>query len=317
MDSWHVKTVSGGSRGRTAQRDVRAACVAWLIAGLGAFTAPVAADTLANVTVESPREIQKLKKQVDAFVTSAITRPNVDDSLLRWNRAVCPLAAGLNRDMAEFVLTRLSQIAIDAHVPLGPQQCEPNLFIIVAKNPEAFLWLWWRRNHGLFNTRHGVAPVKHFIETPRPVRVFYNAALSGADNATLVAGMLAASTQGETADFPTFSGPSSLGSRVSFAVIRNISSAIIVIDPAQVRALNFGQLVDYVSLLGLMEVNLDKDLDEAPSILKVFAPSEAQPPAEMTAWDKALLQSLYATRQGSRVQLSEMETAMVKLLVPH
>ena len=302
--------------GGTALCRAFAACAGSLIVGLGAYWAPAAADTLANVTVESARDAEQLRKQVDAFVTSAVTRPRSDDSLLRWNRPVCPLAAGLNRDMAEFVLTRFTQNAIDAHVPLGPEKCEPNLFIIVAKNPEGFIRLWWHRDRNLFDTRHGVAPVEHFIQTPRPVRVFYNAGLSGADSAALVAGLLGAYSSGDWGDIPTFSGPSTLGSRISFAVVRHITTAIIVIDPAQIRALNFGQLVDYVSLLGLMEVNLDKDLGDAPSILKAFAPSDIPPPLEMTAWDKALLQSLYTTRQGNRMQLSAMESEMIKLLVP-
>jgi hypothetical protein len=64
----------------------------------------------------------------------------------------------------------------------------------------------------------------------------------------------------------------------------------------------------------LAEINLDKDLGEAPTILKVFAASNIPPPAEMTDWDKAMLQALYTTPQRNRVQLSQMETATLKLL---
>jgi hypothetical protein len=60
---------------------------------------------------------------------------------------------------------------------------------------------------------------------------------------------------------------------------------------------------------------LDKDLAEVPTILQVFAASESPAPAEMTVWDKALLQSLYTTPQKSRVQLSQMETTALNLLV--
>jgi hypothetical protein len=34
----------------------------------------------------------------------------------------------------------------------------------------------------------------------------------------------------------------------------------------------------------------------------------------MTAWDRAMLQALYTTPQRSKVQLSQMETATLKLI---
>jgi hypothetical protein len=222
----------------------------------------------------------------------------------------------LSRQVGEFVLVRLSQIARTAHAPLGPQTCKPNLYVIVAHNPERFLLLWWRHDPRLFNTREGVAPVKRFIETPRPVRVWYNAAVSGGDNGVVLGNLLATSTDpgGGLVDYPIFAGPSTLGSRTTYTVVQNISSVIVVVDPAQVSALNIGQLVDYIGLVGLAEVNLDRDVGEAPTILKVFAATNVPPPPEMTVWDKALLQSLYTTPQRSRVQLSQMETTTLKLL---
>ena len=71
--------------------------------------------------------------------------------------------------------------------------------------------------------------------------------------------------------------------------------------------------MDYIGIVGLAEINLDKDLGDAPTILKAFNTSEA-PPSEMTAWDKAMLQSLYTTPQRNRIQLQQMETATLKLI---
>ena len=116
-----------------------------------------------------------------------------------------------------------------------------------------------------------------------------------------------------TITYPVFTGPSSLGSRITHTVVREIVSAIVVVDPAQVNTLNIGQLVDYIGMVGLAEINLDKDLGDAPTILNVFKTSES-PLTEMTAWDKAMLQSLYTTPQRNRIQLQQMETATLKLL---
>jgi len=279
---------------------------------------PLLADTPA-VTVTAPRE-EQLRNEVDTFVSSAITRPYGDDSLLRWDHPVCPLVAGMSREAGEFVLTRLSQIARSAHAPLGAETCKPNLFVIVAKYPDKFLKLWWHQYPRLFSTREGVAPVKRFIENPRPVRVWYNASIIGGDNGIvfndLFTGLLGMSMgpAAGTIDYPVFTGPSTLGSRITHTVVRNITSAIVVVDPAQVSKLNIGQLVDYIGLVGLAEINLDKDLGVAPTILKAFTASNIPPPPEMTDWDKAMLQALYTTPQRNRIQLSQMETATLKLL---
>jgi len=282
-----------------------------LVCGLWAMPLCAETDNSGSVTVTAPREMEQLRNEVDSFVSSAITRPYGDDSLLRWDHPICPLVAGMTRKAGEFVLLRLSQIARAAHAPLGPETCRPNLYVIFANNPERFLRLWWRHDPRLFNTRFGVAPVRRFIENPRPVRVWYNAGITGGDNGVVLGNLLALSTDpgGGFVDYPVFTGPSILGSRITRTVVRNINSAILVVDPAKVSKLNIGQLVDYIGLVGLAEINLDKDLGEAPTILKVFAANESPPPPEMTAWDKAMLQSLYTTPQRDRVQLSQMETA--------
>jgi hypothetical protein len=116
------------------------------------------------------------------------------------------------------------------------------------------------------------------------------------------------------ADYPVFTQPSQLGSRLTNAVVRDIGSAIVVVDLDQVASLNMGQLIDYIGLVGLAEINLDKNVGEAPTILKVFASAETPRPAAMTDWDKALLYSLYTTEQKSNLQLSSMETSIFNQL---
>ncbi len=287
---------------------------ATLILGLAACSAGLAraagADSLSGITVEGQREAEKLKHDVNAFVSSAIAR-SYDGSLLRWDHPVCPLVAGLNRAQGEFVLLRLSNIARAARAPLGKEDCKANFLIIFARDPGLFLKLLWRRKPRLFDTVHGLAPVKQFIETSRPVRVWYNVQNVEADAGLAITSALTESEEVgmDKLDYPVVVRPSTLGSRLTFPVVRNIDSAIVVIDPLQIGKVNFGQLVDYIGLVGLAEINLDKDLGEAPTILKVFNESETAPPMEMTSWDRALLRSIYSTTQKDRMQLSKIETA--------
>jgi len=301
------------ARGAMTFPDIRRVGAAGALAfsiGVAMLPAARGADSLGSVTVEAQRDREKLKKGIEKFVRTAVIRPRTDDSLLRWDHAVCPLVAGLDRDAGEFFLQRFSDNARAAKVPLAPPDCKPDLFIIVTSEPARFLTLWWKRSPRLFNTHFGIAPVKRFIEVDRPVRVWYNAVLSNADGGPLIGGILDGSAASGMTDLPTNQIPNSLGSRIRLPVVRNTQSAILVIDAKAVRALNIGQLVDYVTMLALLELDLDKNLGEVPSILTLFR-NPASPPAEMTPWDKALLKALYTTPQGTRVQLSQMETAML------
>lgn len=63
--------------------------------------ASTAKSTLSEVTVHATKETQALRVKVDHFVTSVIARPMSSESLMRWNKAVCPLVAGMPREMGE------------------------------------------------------------------------------------------------------------------------------------------------------------------------------------------------------------------------
>jgi hypothetical protein len=277
-----------------------------------------ASDT---VTIEAQREREQLRREVSRFVDATIIKPRGDESLLRWDSPVCPLVAGMKREQGEFVLARLSDAARAANAPLAGDNCQANLYVIVARNPSDFLQLWWRHDRRLFNTTHGVGAVKRFIETPRAVRVWYNDYSVDPDSGSEIPVLLAQSAAlgtGPTGQqlYPVNIRPG-LGSRLTYTAVRAIASAIVVIDAQRVASLNFGQLADYVSLVSLAEVNFDKDVGTAPSILSVFNAGESTPPQGLTAWDHALLRAVYKTKQKERTQLSQIKTATLdELIVP-
>jgi hypothetical protein len=106
--------------------------------------------------------------------------------------------------------------------------------------------------------------------------------------------------------------PSQYGSRLNVSsVTRDILSVIVVVDANQVRDLNFGQLTDYIGLIGFAQVDLDKDTGDAPTILNLFRAPDSRPQS-MTEWDKALLHALYSTSQRDKMQLSEIQTFALK-----
>ena len=263
---------------------------------------PATPEQLESVTVEAQRRRELIDKQVSQFVYS-IVGPARAESLARWNVPVCVATAGLTAAEAEFVKHRLSRIAKDAGVPLGGPDCGPNFVVIVTPEPEKLLRAWWSEEHRLFNRDRGLGGVNRFMQTDRPVRVWHNAC-----NAP----------PGISADaFSTIEhcGTGMLGSRITWAAVRAIYTAIVAVDLTKIEGLTFGQVADYVAMVGLAQIRPSPELGEVPTILGLFATSSTDRPKEMTEWDQSFLKSVYATTDGTVTELSQIKIRMSEELV--
>ena len=149
-----------------------------LMAAATALALPILAPSAepATVTIEANKE-RELERQISKFVAGAVFT-YMNDSLERWNTPVCPLVAGLPKERGEFVLGRVSEIARDAHAPLGSEHCKPNLYIVVSDNPDDLLKKWSKRDVSLFNTCNGMGYVREFMHSRQPIRAYYNARFS-------------------------------------------------------------------------------------------------------------------------------------------
>lgn len=270
----------------------------------------LAEEPIPPISVEAQRKHEQLEHDVNAFVSAAVTQPKsvYHQSLERWNIKVCPQVAGVSREQGEFVLARLSEIARNAGVPLAGEACEPNFRIIITAQPAAFLDKLGKEM--IKADKLASSQVAKFISTPRPIRVWRSIGLTSIDGTGHIR------THGEDDYFrepPSVNLPSQYGSRLAVALVtRDIESAAIIVDSNQVRALNFGQLADYIALIGFAQIDLDRDLGEAPTILSVFKAAPEAKPQGLTAWDKAMLRALYSTPQRDTTQMSEIESSALR-----
>ena len=314
-----------GRLGPKAGRRRSRLLLAWFMMG-GLFIPVLAASSenqLDSITVEAKKkEREELRLQVDQFVKTTVEQ-HAGESLARWNSQVCPLVAGLPRDQGEFILRRLSQSVRDAGAPLAPENCKANFFVLVSSQADQILEALRKKRPGLFDTHNGLGPLQHFLRTERPVRVWQNWQNAGDDaggliiaeafigisgGASMGGSLGAGSSSSAMANWPTATLPNS---RLSRSVVRSISTAIIIVDLARITSGNLGQLSDYIAMVGLAEINLDRTIDSAPSVLRLFSNPGETPLEGMSPWDQALLKSLYASRAESVMQVSEMKTHMV------
>jgi hypothetical protein len=289
--------------------------IAGLAAGLmwtGVSAAPPASPpkTVAEVTVTAERE-RKAKQQLARDFVRAITVLPSQESAPLWRAPVCPLVAGFPRDQAEAILAHVTAAAMAAGAPVGTRNCRVNFYVVQTPEPAKLLELWRKRDKFLFGGAGGVK-ADRFIAESRPVRVWYNADLSGAGDLPVASDASQLGLSGDFGSAPTINF--SDDTRLSHNAVRTLSSVLVIVDAGQVKGVKVGQLADYVALAGLADVNLDADLKGVPTILSLFAPhADAEPaPQAMTDWDRAYLKALYHTRQRSVFQRSEIAERVVR-----
>ena len=267
-----------------------------------------------TVTIQARRE-REIKHQIDRFISGAVFT-YFNDSLERWDTPICPLVAGLPKERGEFILGRLSQVARDSHAPLGPEHCQPNLYVVVTDTPDLLLKLWSKRDRRMFNTCNGIGYLKEFLHSRQPVRVYYNARFSsdGGDRDPA-----ALELQGLRFDFSAVNdcvASGAAGTRLSYGAVQKLTSVIIVVDSTRTTNLNMGQLADYLSMVGLAQIRVEADTGTAPSILRVFRETDPQLRV-LSPWDKAFLYSLYTTNQSSVLEVSMIKRHMFEQIAAH
>jgi hypothetical protein len=272
---------------------------------------------LKSVTVESVRDRAALERQVDQFVAGVAARPEAE-SLVRWGTPICPLMGGLPREQAEFVLTRISQIAAAVGAPVAPigRDCAPNLYIVATDQPDALLKAWRKRDARLFGSGSGPS-IRRFLESSKPVRVWYNADLTTGDGlpmsedmGELVQGAGGSSSGANTQAFAGIA--TNLHAKATFLQwneVRQLQSAIVIVDKRQLRDVNVAQLVDYIAMVSLSEVRQDADVGTAGTILTLFSrPTQSGMPSGLSKYDEAYLRAMYHTDQRDKMQVSVIET---------
>jgi hypothetical protein len=258
-----------------------------------------------EVIVEGTRP--EIEKRVYTFVTGVTHDGYLTKSLARWNQPICPLVAGIPAGQGEFILRGISQAALAAGARLGPRKCKPNFHVVVTSDPDQLIVLWRKRAPRLFGGESRTA-VRRVMDTPRPIRIWYNAqekCAGGGWTATQAAG-------GGLEQLFDAGGCQVKDTRLEFNAVRPISSVIVLVDFDDVKVMKLGALTDYISMVGLAQVNLDGNWGDAPTVLRLFSNSADAAAQRMSAWDRSFLKALYSTSQRSRFQRSEMARSMVR-----
>lgn len=303
-----------GPRHGAAQTCRRARVLPALLAAIGtlatsypASPADAAKAKLSSVTIQSRRELQR---RVDHFVTAEVFQlPG--EPIVRWEAPVCPFVQGLPVQFNDFVQDRITRIAASAHAPVAGKQCEPTLYVFATSNPDRLVDTLLQQNPRMFASGNGMGGGANFIHSQRPVRVWYDTESHCRHVTASVALSSKGPGTGSRIDDMSDNMCSDADTRLSYAATNSISFVYIVVDMNRVKDITTRQLADYVAMIGLAHVRPGADAGAVPTILGLFQDPK-HPLAGMSAWDRALLHSLYITDQSSTAQMLDMKADVMQ-----
>jgi len=266
-----------------------------------AAPAPVSPPTQVEGLVITARPATPPVDTITSFVAEVST-PTANGRLARWDRRICPSVVGLKAPYGQRLIDRIATVSGAVGLQTGAPGCRPNMIIVatddsqtlartvVDANPKAFAA--WER--GLSRGREALAV---FVETPTPVRWWHV-------------------TRTRTADGGDFDRGAQVRvrgvGRLRATTRDDFDHVIILVDVKRIGLIRFETLADYITMVGLAQIDPDVTLAPGVSIIGLFADrsSGAEAARGLTEWDAAYLLGLYsAKREVVRGSAQEREIA--------
>lgn len=259
---------------------------------------PEPPGTVDSVTVTAPRG-----DPIPSFV-GKLAAPNAHGRFVgqipRWNTPVCPGVLGASPKVSAYFVQRISATARAAGAPLGKRGCRPNLIVAVT-NEGDHLAEALARNHRyrLFGQgRH--QELGQFRTEGRPVRWWHLSRPGPARRARGTDASIGNEVGWGGGAGPGLSAPAfkDEGTRLRENTQEDMTGVLVVVDAEQAKGVPAQALSAYVAMIGLARLPQKPGVDDADTILNIFAARDGgrSAPADLTAYDRAYLRGLYSFR---------------------
>jgi hypothetical protein len=235
---------------------------------------------------------QRVREAVNSFLDE-VTDPPRGRGPARWSDSVCVGAVNLRRTSGQYVVDRVSEVALDLGLDIGEPGCSPNILVLatedgpglaralVSERPYAF-------RPGYAGASQSRASLQRFQSNERPVRWWHVSLPVDSD------------TGAPAVSLPGY-GPAMVsvqGSLLRTEIRNDLTRAFIIVDFVRAEGVSLEQLADYVAMVAFAQVDPEARTGAFDTILNLF--DDEAPPPRMTDWDRAYLRSLYSAELNQR-----------------
>lgn len=300
----------------------------------GVFAAVSAARALAQTPAPEPPPAEGQPPQgIEEVVVRGQRMSEIDDDLriyvrdfigevvktpagrgyARWHRQVCVGVHNLERTAAQYVVDRISSLALEVGLEPGEPGCKPDVIVIFTTDGAQLASAMVENEPALFRPG-GAAPdltlsraaLADFTSSQRPVRWWHVSMPVDARTGQRAVHM----PQDGLGSRPTMTvdGPSFIHSGVR----DDLLYVIIIVDGSKLNGTTWQQIADYLAVVSLAQVSPDTDPSAFDSILNLFSNPKAY--SGLTDWDRSYVHALYEfdQRRTPRAQTSDLVDEMAR-----
>jgi hypothetical protein len=233
-----------------------------------------------------------LRIHVHDFIGEVVRTPP-GRGFARWHNRVCVGVHNLENRAAQYIVDRISSLALEVGLEPGEPGCPPDVNIVFATNAKetASLMIEDRRAFmpvaGNAGMDLGRAALEDFAHSERAVR-WWHVSLP-VDARTGGPAIEVSKNCGQAHCFPTVNvaGPS----RLHNGTRDDILYVIIVVDATQLKGTTWQQLGDYLAVVSLAQIDPSSNPADFDSILNLFTNPAAY--SGLTDWDRSYIRALY------------------------
>jgi hypothetical protein len=285
-------------------------------------TPPVSQDPvrLEDVVVDA----QRLEDTTEAYVDE-VAAPARRRGLARWEDGMCVGVVNLEREMAQYLADRVSDVARSLGLRAHEPDCHPSVLIVATSDGPSFTEQFVAMRPRLFRVGgagmdRGGAELRDFIREERPVRWWHVSLPVDSETGDAVVrtpGYISGSgaeTNGTSAQQYAPQTRVQSPSRLNDQTEDILKRVFIIIDVDQLNGASIEQLGDYVAMVAMAQVDPDANTGQFDTILNLFD-DPATAPTGLTGWDRAYLDGLYdpnseTHRINQRVQVQAVAAAI-------
>ena len=264
--------------------------------------------------------VEGQRLSVNRLVTETITDAGVE-ALARFEEPICPGVVGLGLAQAVKVADMIRANIAALGGRLQQPGCTPNATVILVEQPVEFVRQFAKEQPGYFTMTP--REFELFTARPRPVVSWHTTETRARDGQELDG---AKQLSDRNKKLFNTNAANSVG--INAQVVRNSAATRLytntredmafgfaVIDSGKLPGKTLRQLADLATLHLLLDIRQDAGTSSRGSILSLFEdrPQGVAAPAELSAFDKAMVQGLYGPSENNRTaaqQFSQIATAI-------
>ena len=246
-----------------------------------------------------------------------IAAPARSRGYARWQRTVCIGVYNLENSAAQYIVDRISALALDVGLEPGEPGCRPDVNIIfsvdaaetaalmVENEPRVF-----RPVGGNAGMDLGMGALDDFVASDKAVRWWHVSMPVDARLGTPAIETYNAACFRAPFCYPEISvaGPS----RIYSGIRDDLQHVIVIVDVSQLNGTSWQQIADYLAVISLAQIDPNTDPQEYDSILNLFSNPAAY--SGLTDWDRHYVHALYGFDQErvTRMQGGEIVSRIAR-----